>query len=969
MNHNATLKSIVSTKTVTLLANQTVRIALDTMAELSVSSIVVLDDKQCPIGIFTERDALKNISQKYIGEKLIADVMTTNPFCVHADMLVHDAYLLMEEKRYRHLIVINDESCFVGVITEGDFLRHLGFENLNNSKLVQEVMSDTPLMIGYDTTLDKAVDLIQKHNSEYAIVMQKSTPIGIITERDIVQHYTHVIDSKDETVESILHCNITMIDEATTLQKAAELMENHGVHQLIVLNENQKLTGVLNRHDVLRAIHGAYFEFLINLIDQKSSTIVLMDEQTHQIQSSKDLLEKQTLFLHTILNTIPDLIWLKDINGKYLSCNKNFERFFGAKESEILGKSDFDFVDAELAQFFRDNDNAAIEANELHSNEEYLIFNDGSYEGYFDTVKTPMYDKNGNLSGILGIAHDVSERKRKDIEISQVQEIAHIGTWELNLQDNTFSGSRESHRIFNISKNLGVVPFSELIKHVYHEDYEYYITHRRRIFEEKEMSEMIYRVIGDNNQIRWVKSSGEFKYDAKGEATKIIGVVQDITEHIEHQRQVDVLANYDPLTGLANRATLLNKLSALLESSKRHHKSIAFIMFDLDRFKDVNDSFGHSAGDELLKLVSERFLLRLRDGDFIARLGGDEFAIVMQDFTQPEDAGRLANDMIKILLQEYKLSSEALVHIGASAGISLFPDNANEAEILLQYADAALYKAKAEGRGTYRYYTDELTNSARLRVDYETRLRRALINKEFEVYYQPQVHIATGQIIGAEALIRWHEPELGIVSPDDFIPIAEETGLINDIGEWVLNETCRQGKIWLDKGYRLTLAVNVSSHQIRHQDILQLVLDALKKSQYKAEHLELEITESAIMQREEEVVLMLHQLRAMGIRLAIDDFGTGYSSLSYLKRFPIDVLKIDKSFVDDLPFEQDDMAIVTAIIAMGQALGFQVLAEGTERIEQIEFLKEKGCTLYQGYYKSRAIPAGEFEKLLEENLH
>ncbi|MDP3464629.1 MAG: bifunctional diguanylate cyclase/phosphodiesterase, partial [Sulfuricurvum sp.] len=381
-------------------------------------------------------------------------------------------------------------------------------------------------------------------------------------------------------------------------------------------------------------------------------------------------------------------------------------------------------------------------------------------------------------------------------------------------------------------------------------------------------------------------------------------------------------------------------------------------------FKDVNDSFGHSAGDELLQQVAQRFASRLRDGDIISRLGGDEFAIVLEYLAQPEDAGRIATEMINAQGAPYKLIGGAEVHIGMSAGIVLFPDHGDNASDLLQHADAALYKAKSEGRGIYRYYTDELTDSARKRIACETSLRRAVENNEFEVYYQPQVHIPTGRIVGAEALVRWNDPERGMIFPSVFIPVAEDTGLIGVIGEWVLNETCRQGKVWIDSGHRLMLAVNLSAHQVRHQNIPEMVEAALKKTGYPADKLELELTESALMQREEETVAMLHVLRAMGIRLAIDDFGTGYSSLSYLKRFPINVLKIDKSFVDDLPFDADDMAIVTAIIAMGHALGFQVLAEGTERIEQIEFLKERGCTMYQGYFKSPPVPAAEFEKLL-----
>ncbi len=957
MTHSDTLKSILSQQMISLSPKQAISVALDTMKDNAVSSIVVVDAHKCPIGIFTEHDALKIITQNLDTSKSIETVMTKNPVCVKDTMLVHDAYMLMEEHTFRHLIVINEEEHFIGIASEGDFLRYLGFESLSNQKVVQDVMSEAPLIIDRATSLSRAVILMREYNCEYAIVLNDATPIGIITERDLVQHYADIIESKYETVENILSGQLTMIKQSTSLQEAALLMEHHGVHQLIILNEQNSLVGLLSRHDVLRAIHGAYFEFLINLVEKKSNTIKSMDSQA-----------KKSIFLNNIINTIPDLIWLKNTEGIYLACNKTFEKFFGAKESEIVGKTDFDFVDDTLATFFQENDQATIEAGISHANEEQLVFADGSYSGQFHTVKTPMRDKNGTIIGILGIAHDISERKHKDDEIAQIQAQAHIGTWEWNIQEKTYSGSSEALRIFDIPEAQTNVTDAELIEHIHEDDKEIYLAEKKRMLKNRKVTEHIFRVVSKEGKIRWIRANGEFKYGSHGEVTKAIGVLQDISEHIEHKQQLEFLANFDTLTELPNRGSLLLHLQNSLETSKRYKKTIALIMFDLDRFKDVNDSFGHSAGDELLRLVAKRFSLRLREGDFLARLGGDEFAIVMENFTHPEDPGRLANEMIKLLVEEYKLSSSALVHIGASSGIALYPEHGQKAEILLQHADAALYNAKEEGRGIYRYYTDELTNSARLRVDYETRLRRAITHNEFEVYYQPQVHIATGRILGAEALIRWHEPELGMVCPTTFIPIAEETGFINEIGEWVLNETCRQGKIWLDKGYRLILAVNVSSHQIRHQDIPKMVATILKKHKYKAEHLEIEITESALMQREEEVVLMLHQLRAMGIRLAIDDFGTGYSSLSYLKRFPIDVLKIDKSFIDDLPFEKDDMAIVTAIIAMGQALGFQVLAEGTERIEQIEFLKEKGCTMYQGYYKSEPIPAAEFEKLVEENL-
>jgi len=680
------------------------------------------------------------------------------------------------------------------------------------------------------------------------------------------------------------------------------------------------------------------------------------------LKEPQETLIEQSDFLRTLLDNIPDLVFSKDINGVYMACNTIFERFFGAKESEIVGKTDFDFVDAPLAQFFRDNDEETLRLGKPRINEELLVFADGSYEGTFEVTKTPMYDSMGNVYGLLGISRDISERKRKDEEIAKLQALAQIGTWEWNIQNDRFSGSHEAYRIFDLEEGtpLGL---NDLLNRFVPEDRERV---RNRLTNyaliESQMGSL-YR-IQTTTEIRWIKTHTEFYFDEAHRPIKAIGILEDVTQRVRYEEQLELLANYDPLTGLANRILFASHLHSAIEKAKRHNTQISLLMFDLDRFKDINDSFGHSAGDELLQQVAQRLESRLREGDIISRLGGDEFAVLLDYLPRLEDAGRIAKEMIEALSTPYKLIGGAVVHVGMSVGIVLFPDHGENESELLQHADAALYKAKGEGRGIYRYYSDELTDLARRRIECETQLRRAIAHHEFEVYYQPQVHIATGRIVGAEALIRWNDPLRGVVSPVEFIPLAEETGLIGAIGEWVLNETCRQGKVWLDQGHRLTLAVNLSAHQVRHQNIPKMVEAALKKTGYSAEKLELEITESALMQREEETVAMLHILRAMGIRLAIDDFGTGYSSLSYLKRFPIDVLKIDKSFVDDLPFEADDMAIVTAIIAMGQALGFQILAEGTERIEQIDFLREKGCTMYQGYFKSRPVPAAEFEKLL-----
>jgi diguanylate cyclase (GGDEF)-like protein/PAS domain S-box-containing protein len=1091
----ATLESILSHKMTALKIADTIARALEMMTDHAISSVVITDSENRPIGIFTEHDALKVVAGAMETSVELGEVMTLNPFCVVQTMQMHDAYALMEEKHFRHLIVVDEEERFVGVVTEGDFLRHIGLEHLTKFKTVAEAMSESPLIVELKTTLVEAAALMNERKSDYAIVLNGATPIGVITERDIAHRCARDSHVSEEQVENLVHTDILIIGKEIALHHAASLMEEHGVHQLIVVDAHGNLSGILRRHDVLHAVHGAYFEYLIRVIDEKSAAIERISERKRELRSEKEELEKsalkfqklfeaipdgvvlldtvtmkavefnravhehleysaeefaqlsirdynavesllevrrrieaislnghdafetihrtksgklmdvwvsvvaielgahsymiavyrdvsenkmrekllqerqqilavQTNFLKSLFDSIPDLIWLKDIDGTYITCNPMFERFFGAIESDIVGKTDFDFVDAELAQFFRNNDLAAIKAGGSRSNDEYLKFSDGSYEGYFETIKTPIWDVEGNAFGVLGIARDISERKRKDDEIMQVQALSHIGTWEWNVTKDEFIGSKESYRMFGMPEGK-TVSLEEVLLRVIPEDRLWFEQEMMRASLEGTIQSKVIRTVDVNNAIRWVQADGSFIYKKDGKADKAVGILQDITERKLHEKQLETLANYDPLTGLANRSLLQSHLQNSIFQAKRHKTQIALVMFDLDRFKDINDSYGHSAGDELLQQVAQRFSTRLRDGDIISRLGGDEFAVIIDNLARPEDAGRLAEEMIATLESGYKLSSGVSIHIGASAGIVLCPDHGESASELMQHADAALYKAKSEGRGRYRYYTDELTDSARHRIECETRLRYAIKNEEFEVYYQPQVHIQTGRIVGAEALIRWNDPIRGIVSPLEFIPIAEETGLIGEIGEWVLNETCRQGKIWFDQGHRLTLAVNLSAHQVRHQNIPEMVENALKKSGYPANRLELELTESALMQREEETVEMLHNLRAHGIRLAIDDFGTGYSSLSYLKRFPIDVLKIDKSFVDDIPFDKDDMAIVTAIIAMAHALGFQVLAEGTERIEQIEFLKEKGCTMYQGYFKSQPVPAEEFIKLLK----
>lgn len=439
----------------------------------------------------------------------------------------------------------------------------------------------------------------------------------------------------------------------------------------------------------------------------------------------------------------------------------------------------------------------------------------------------------------------------------------------------------------------------------------------------------------------------------------------DLTDRKQQEARLAFLAEYDPLTHLPNRQFFTSQLEQALKVARREQLQLAVLILDLDNFKTVNDSYGHNAGDLLLQRVAEKLKICCRETDTLARLGGDEFAILIEHLPHPEDAARFALELLKALQQPSVLELGLEVTSAASIGISLYPQHTDNVEALLQGADAALYKAKADGRNTYSYYTDQLTALARERLIMEAKLRQAIKCEHLRCYYQPQVAIRSGQIVGAELLIRWFDPEQGFIAPDQFIPLAESCGLIHAIGHFVLEQACTQGKIWLDQGLPpLRLAVNVSAHQFSKGDLERQVITILEQTQFPAHLLELEVTESVLMQNKTLVIRTMQQLRAAGVRLAIDDFGTGYSSLAYLQQLPLDLLKVDRRFIEKMTASEDDRQISKAIIGLGHTLRFDVLAEGVETAEQLALLKDMACDYYQGYYCSKPLPAEAFRQLL-----
>ena len=450
-----------------------------------------------------------------------------------------------------------------------------------------------------------------------------------------------------------------------------------------------------------------------------------------------------------------------------------------------------------------------------------------------------------------------------------------------------------------------------------------------------------------------------------GMTTHFVSIINDVTERINYEQQLQYHATHDVLTGLANRTLLNDRIDQAITRARHDRKLTGVLLLDLDRFKLINDGFGHIPADNLLRIVAERLASCVRDTDTVARLGGDEFVVVVTDIDDAEDVAVISAKILRTLAQPLTVEGKD-VFVTASIGIAMYPHDGEHGEGLLRNADVAMYRVKEHGRNNYRFYTPEMSHMALDRLDMEGNLRRALERDELEVYYQPIVSLATGGVVGAEALLRWKHPRIGMIPPSEFIPLAEETGLIIQIGDLVLHQVCHQIRAWRDAGLPpLHVAINISARQFRQEDLAGHVRSVLAETGLDGSALEFELTESMVMHDIENTLLTLRELKALGALLSLDDFGTGYSSLAYLKRFPIDTLKIDRSFVRDINSDSDDAAIAHAVIAMAHSLGLQVVAEGVETETQLELLRSYNCDRFQGYLFSRPVPAEEFSLLLQ----
>ncbi len=739
-----------------------------------------------------------------------------------------------------------------------------------------------------------------------------------------------------------------------------------------------KIMGLAN-HTVLIARDNTEYQIadsaapIRNRSGEVSGVVLVFRDVTEEYALREALFHERAL-LKTLMDAVPDLIFYKDTQSVYLGCNKAFTKYAGRSEQAQIGKTDFDFFDAETARFFREKDLEVFGRSDSLQNEEWVTYPDGR-QVLLDTVKTPFYSSDGKLLGLVGVSRDVTERKRFEEKLAESEErIRSLGNNLPNGYIYQYSLSLEGNPSFQfisagVEKVHGINPEAILdnpmlllaqIEPGYIASYQEAEARSARELSDVSM-ELPIRLA--NGSSRWIKLSSR----PKRHNQQIVwdGVAIDITEKKLSEEQIWRQANFDPLTGLPNRQMFFDRLEQEIKKAQRSGHTFALLFIDLDRFKEVNDTLGHSQGDQLLKIAAERLNACVRNSDTVSRLGGDEFTIILGNLDSTDSVERIAEHILSRMAEPFPLES-GQSYVSASMGITLYPTDSDDITQLLKNADQAMYAAKDRGRNRYSFFTASLQEAAQYRLIMAQDLRMALLQQQFEVYYQPIVELQTGCIHKAEALLRWHHPVKGSISPAHFIPIAEEIGLIHEIGDWVFKTAAQQAKNLHELGHA-NFQISINKSPVQFQPSLGNVLnwtEYLQDLGLKGGSVVVEITEGLLLEASDVTSEKLLAYRDAGIEVSLDDFGTGYSSLAYLKKFDIDYIKIDQSFVRSLTPHSGDLALCEAMIVMAHKLGIAVIAEGIETEEQRQLLAEAHCDFGQGYLFSKPVPAETFQKLL-----
>ncbi len=657
-------------------------------------------------------------------------------------------------------------------------------------------------------------------------------------------------------------------------------------------------------------------------------------------------------------------------NGKFVYVSQLYQKLTGYSEAELIGTYSLNNIYSDDREMVRDKAIKCLKEERFDPYEYRFVNKKNEVMWVLETI-TPIVYKEARAT--LGSFMDITGRKRSEEALRQneekyrtILESIQESYFEVDLAGNFTFCNDSMSRLTGCPKEelLGVNYKQFLNEETSKEVFQAF----NKVYSTGEPAKGFnWQIVGQNGFERYIEASVSLKKDLSGKLTGFRGIIHDITERKRIEQQINYMATHDVLTGLPNRLMFSQLLNHAIRSAQRHKRQLAVFFIDLDRFKSINDSLGHEAGDRLLKEIAKRFKKSLRSVDVVSRLGGDEFVILIEEVNELSQIANIAHKLLTATIKPMVLTGEEC-RITASIGISMYPKDGTDEQSLMKNADMAMYFAKEEGKNNYQFYSKDIQSQSNERLGIETNIRLALERKEFSLQYQARLDFKTGAITGVEALLRWNNPFLGSVTPTQFIPVAEETGLIVPIGRWVLKTACAQNVAWQRQGLpTVRMAVNLSLRQLMDYNLLEDIKAALVDSGMAPNLLELEITENMTMHNPTRLIAVLNNIKKLGVRIAIDDFGTAYSSLAQIKNFPVDTLKVDRSFIRNLPQDSENQAITEAIITMGKNLNITVVAEGVETQEQKDFLRDHICDEMQGFYFSKPIAPDQFGDLLRNH--